>query len=125
MDVVRFSAAVFLFALLTACVEKSEYDELKRKSEETAKRLAQTQEDLQKAREKIGEFQAHRYETFQNGFRRWRLDTVKGTSCVMLTTDQDWKNKETSRQSCTCEDLYANEAHFPSEETLRAFKCID
>ena len=68
-------------------------------------------------------YQAHRYETFKNGVRTWRMDTVKGSSCVMLTTEEDWKKPETSHQSCICEDSY-NETPAPSLDILKALKCL-
>src|SRR5258708_3118246 len=86
--------AVSMSVLLTGCdayVEKAKYDELQKKLDETTKGLVDAKDELGKAREKIGEYQAHRYEIFKSGFRTWRLDTVTGKSCILLTTDSDWK----------------------------------
>jgi hypothetical protein len=107
-----------------AYVEKAKYDDVQKKSNETAKKLADAEEQLQKARHQIGEYQAHHYQMFKEGFRTWRLDTVNGTSCIMLTTDSDWKKPETKHQSCSCEDLY-RDGSTPSVEVLRYMGCIE
>jgi hypothetical protein len=107
-----------------AYVEKSKYEDVQKKANETAKKLADVGEQLQKAREQIGVYQAHRYEMFRQGFRTWRMDTVKGTSCIMLTNDSDWKNPATDHQSCVCEDLY-KDGKTPTYGLLRAFKCTE
>ena len=39
-----------------------------------------------------------RYQMYTQGFRTWRLDTVIGRICLLLTTDADWKKKETQLQ---------------------------
>jgi hypothetical protein len=41
-----------------------------------------------------------RYERFVNGFRTWRLDTATGKTCIMLTSEADWKRPETTVQGC-------------------------
>jgi len=118
---------LIMAAFLVGCdayVEKSTYEDLQKKANETAKKFADVEEQLQKAREQLGEYQAHRYQTFREGFRTRRMDTVEGTSCIMLTTEVDWKSAATNRQSCNCEDLYRDKAS-PSLEMLRLMKCIE
>lgn len=48
----------------------------------------------------VGRFQIHR-----DGFRTWRLDTATGRSCLILTTDTDWKTGAKDQTSCADEDF--------------------
>ena len=41
-----------------------------------------------------------RYTHFRVGFRTWRLDSATGESCILLTSDLDWKNDKTQLQGC-------------------------
>lgn len=41
-----------------------------------------------------------RYQLYRNGYRTWRLDSSTGATCILLTTEEDWKNADTSSQSC-------------------------
>jgi hypothetical protein len=77
-------------------ISKAEYDELKA--------AAQAKQ--------VGRYQLHR-----EGFRTWRLDTATGRSCLLLTTDNDWKNAASTQNSCATEDWQeAQERHrlYPS-----------
>jgi len=40
-------------------------------------------------REECGSLQIYR-----SGFRTWRLDTATGRTCILLTTDDDWKKPD-------------------------------
>jgi hypothetical protein len=46
----------------------------------------------------------HRYELRANGLRTWRFDPATGDTCIQLTSEADWKRKETKSQSCNCAD---------------------
>jgi hypothetical protein len=46
----------------------------------------------------------HHYELRSEGMRTWRFDSSTGETCVQLTSDADWKRKETKGQSCACSD---------------------
>jgi hypothetical protein len=48
--------------------------------------------------------QVGRYQLHKEGFRTWRLDTATGRSCLMLTTDADWKSEGNAASSCEAED---------------------
>ncbi len=93
------------FLLSRGCEQKSEYEAVREKLEDTTKQLTEAKESLKKSQDQLSDLQAHRYQTFTNGERTWRLDSVKGSSCILLTSDQDWKNGKTKTQSCACEDL--------------------
>jgi hypothetical protein len=41
-----------------------------------------------------------RYQIYSRGFRTWRLDTATGATCLLLTTEVDWKKPETSASGC-------------------------
>jgi hypothetical protein len=51
--------------------------------------------------------QVGRYQLHEQGFRTWRLDTATGRSCLLLTSDADWKGKGGEQGSCYEEDLAA------------------
>ena len=46
----------------------------------------------------------HHYELRNEGFRTFRFDPATGDTCIQLTSDADWKRKETKAQSCACTD---------------------
>ncbi len=46
----------------------------------------------------------HHYELRNEGLRTWRFDSATGDTCIQLTSDADWKRKETKSQSCACTD---------------------
>jgi hypothetical protein len=46
----------------------------------------------------------HHYELRNVGFRMFRFDPVTGDTCIQLTSEADWKLKDTKRQSCNCAD---------------------
>jgi hypothetical protein len=57
--------------------------------------LAQLRKDAEIGRS-IGRYQMH-----QIGVRTWRLDTATGISCLLLTTDADWKKPEVQAEACS------------------------
>ena len=42
-----------------------------------------------------------RYQTFTRGIRTWRLDTATGSSCLLLTSEEDWKKPDTAASACS------------------------
>ena len=98
--------AVFFWLLSSGCVEKTEYDGLQEKLDDAKKQLAETKDPLKKSQDQLTDLQAHRYQTFASGGRTWRLDSAKGSTCVLLASDQDWKSVKTKEESCICEDFY-------------------
>jgi hypothetical protein len=94
MNCIRTLALASL-ALLSGCdayVDKAKYDE--------------SQEALRKAREQIAQYQLHRYEIVPgHGIRTWRLDTITGSSCILLSSEADFKNPKTGYDTCECEDI--------------------
>jgi len=102
----NISMALFLTLalLLTACddyVEKPKYEALQKETADLKQQLAESQESLRKAQEQVAECLVHKYQTFENGIRTWRLDTVTGNTCVLLTTPEDWKKPAIKNQSCS------------------------
>jgi outer membrane lipoprotein-sorting protein len=83
--------------LLGACVQKTEYDALQTKLDNTTKELTEAKDSLKKSQDQLTDFQSHRYQTLTTGGRTWRLDTAKGSTCVLLASDQDWKNVKNER----------------------------
>lgn len=41
-----------------------------------------------------------RFQLIPLGVRVWRLDTVTGQNCLLLTSDEDWKKPTVSAQGC-------------------------
>jgi hypothetical protein len=41
-----------------------------------------------------------RYQQYSRGPRTWRLDSATGATCLLLTTDLDWKNPSTMAAAC-------------------------
>lgn len=41
-----------------------------------------------------------RYQQYHQGWRTWRLDTATGSTCLLLTTDGEWKKPEIAAQGC-------------------------
>jgi hypothetical protein len=41
-----------------------------------------------------------RYQIYRNGFRTWRLDSSTGNTCILLTTEADWKTPEAMASAC-------------------------
>ena len=74
-------------------IEKAKYDALR-------KELEKAEADLKAAQQEVSACQAHKYEIYRSGFRTWRLDTVTGATCILLTSDADWKKPETAAQGC-------------------------
>jgi hypothetical protein len=112
--------------LLSACIEKTEYDALQQKLNNATKELAEAKESSKKSQDQLTDLQAHRYQSVTNGGRTWRFDTAKGKSCILLTSDQDWKSRDTKKQSCNCEDFY-RDVEYPIIEgqTSEEFKLYE
>lgn len=53
--------------------------------------------------------QVGRYQLHKEGFRTWRLDTATGRSCLLLTSEADWKGKGSEQDSCALEDWAASQ----------------
>ena len=41
-----------------------------------------------------------RYQMQTRTFRTWRLDTATGETCLLLTTEEDWKDPKIREQMC-------------------------
>lgn len=107
----------------TACtelgyVEKKDYDAVQAK-------LTETENKLKAADKQIADFQAHRYSVYHQGWRTWRMDSVSGKTCILLTIDSDWKKSDTKASSCPCEDYIRDTANPLSEENkpVRQYAC--
>lgn len=85
-------------------IEKPKYDALQQKLNEAQQQLKDAQGELTKAQQQVSECQAHKYQIYTQGARTWRLDSVSGKTCVLLASEQDWKNPKTTESSCSCED---------------------
>jgi hypothetical protein len=87
-------------AFLMACdadtlgyVEKTKYDALQRQYEKA-------ESDLKAVQQQVSECQTHKYQIYKSGWRTWRLDSVTGATCILLTTDAEWKKPEIAAQGC-------------------------
>jgi hypothetical protein len=127
-EILRQLPIFFLFLVLCSCssetlgyVDKAKFDDSQKEIADMKKQLADTQEKLAASQKSVADYQAHKYQMFQSGFRTWRLDTATGDSCIALTTDSDWKSKKTKGQSCSCTDLFVDSA--TPNETVRKIYC--
>jgi hypothetical protein len=96
MTVVVLIACLFMVACdadTLGYVEKAKYDALQ-------KQLEKREADLKAAQDQVSACQAHKYEIYRSAFRTWRLDTVTGATCILLTTDDDWKKPATVAAGC-------------------------
>lgn len=103
-------------------VPKDKYDVSHVQLKKTQEELQKTEEELKKAQQQLQESQAHKYQIYTQGWRTWRLDSVTGKTCILLTSPQDWKKPETTQAGCPCEDAM-NDAQ-NTFEVLRAMGCF-
>lgn len=99
---------VLIVLSFTACtqlgyVPKKDYDAVQAQ-------LALSDSKLRGAEKELADFQAHRYSTFRDGARVWRMDSADGKSCILLATDGDWKKPSSMAQSCDCQDYLRDSA---------------
>jgi hypothetical protein len=81
-------------------VELGKYDALQKQYAASQEQLKMTETDLKTAQQQVSECQAHKYQIYKETWRTWRLDTVTGATCILLTTEADWKKPETTAQGC-------------------------
>lgn len=74
-------------------------------------RISSLEAEVKQLKDKVAELERkqaaapeHRYELRSEGFRTFRFDPSTGETCIQLTSDADWKRKETKAQSCACTD---------------------
>jgi len=61
----------------------------------------------------------HHYELRTEGSRTFRFDPATGRTCIQLTSDADWKRKETQFQSCDCHDKTDHWLKMPNDTAER------
>ena len=93
--------------------EKTQTDQAKYQLMLTERRLAETEA-------KLAAKPAHNYSRYTSGEREWRFDPESGDSCILLTTDSDWKKASTKKQSCACEDARHDYQAIPSADRNQA-----
>jgi hypothetical protein len=91
---IRFTILIFICVLQYGCgdykiVNSREYEVV------TKVDLAQLKKEAEIGRS-VG-----RYQIFTRGVRTWRLDTATGRSCLLLTSDEDWKKPDTAASGCS------------------------
>jgi hypothetical protein len=74
-------------------------------------RISSLESDVKQLKDKVAELEQkqtatpeHHYELRNEGFRTFRFDPATGDTCIKLTSEADWKRKETKEQSCACTD---------------------
>jgi hypothetical protein len=74
-------------------------------------RISSLESEVKQLKDKVAELEQkqaatpeHRYELRSEGFRTFRFDPSTCETCIQLTSDADWKRKETKAQSCDCAD---------------------
>lgn len=119
--------AMYLSLSLEGCedagfVQKDKYDALQTQMKKTQEELQQAREELKKAQQQLLESQAHKYQIYTQGWRTWRLDSVTGKTCILLTSPQDWEKPETTQEGCPCEDAMNDPQN--TFEVLRGMGCF-
>ena len=100
---------VGLVICLVGCgsyVERSKYEDSQRELQQARAELNQIKSQLKDAHQKLAEASAQKFSTYQNGGRTWRFNSQTGETCILLTSEWDWKNKKTQSQSCDCQDTF-------------------
>ncbi len=95
---------LFLFTvciLMTGCADTRKQDG-KISSLETE--VKQIRAELEQVKQQQEAAPKHHYELRTQGVRTFRFDPATGETCIQLTSNDDWKRKETKRQSCDCVD---------------------
>jgi len=103
-------------------VRKDKYDASQAQLKKAQEELQKAQEELKKAQQQLLESQAHKYQIYTQGWRTWRLDSVTGKTCILLTSPQDWKKPEITQEGCSCEDAMNDQQN--TFEMLRAMGCF-
>jgi hypothetical protein len=117
----RLLAVAFSVWLVACSSEQLGYVD-KKNYEDSQRKIAALQKDLAAAQKEVADLKAHQYQFMLVGYRTWRFDTVTGGSCIQLTSESDWKRKETKRQSCDCTDLFTDAEH-PPDKALTQMYC--
>jgi hypothetical protein len=103
--------AAFLLSLLIL-LNSSDCDPQKQDG-----RIAAIEADMKQLKADVAELKQkpkeHHYELRNEGLRTWRFDSATGETCIQLTSEADWKRKETKNQSCACTDNSDNWLQMP------------
>jgi hypothetical protein len=103
-----YLAVLLSLSLLMVCacedlgfVEKAKYERLVQENADLKKQLAQKEDEIKNTPH-------HHYSLHREGFRTFRFDADTGSTCIQLTTQDDWKKGDTKAQSCECVDYLAS-----------------
>ena len=110
-DAAAMVTGLALLMSLTGCdnyVDKGKYEASQRELQQVRTELNETKKQLQDAQRQVNETSAQKFSTYQNGGRTWRFNSTTGETCILLTSDLDWKNKKTKSQSCACQDSWSD-----------------
>lgn len=78
-------------------------DELAGKADDEKIKNTELQKELDVARREVEEAKSakpDRYKIVKEGFRTWRLDSATGSLCLLLSSDEDWKDPKMAAQGC-------------------------
>ncbi len=82
-------------------------------------RISSLEADVKQLKSEVAELKQkpkveHHYELRNEGLRTWRFDGATGETCIQLTSEADWKRKETKEQSCACSDNSVRYVQMPA-----------
>jgi hypothetical protein len=110
------------FSLLAVCscedigyVEKAKYDKLAQENADLKKQLAQKEDEIKKTPH-------HHYSLHREGLRTFRFDADTGSTCIQLTSQDDWKKSDIKKQSCDCQD-YIETTPMTATDEIRKMYC--
>lgn len=114
--------------LLSFCILLSSYNCDPQKQDERITSLeaevTQLKADITELKQRQESTPQHHYELREDGLRTWRFDPATGDTCIQLTSDADWKRKQTKSQSCACTDAsqeYLKDVPGETKEQKQAF----
>ena len=89
-------------------------------------RISSLESEVKQLKDKVAELERkqaatpeHHYELRNEGFRTWRFDSATGETCIQLTSEADWKRKETKAESCDCADKSQHYTEMPGGNDQR------
>jgi hypothetical protein len=116
MKLPRLSIIALLSCGLSGCGDFDVVDKSKVEVADRSKQVVISKEEYEQLKTDAAlTKQVGRYQLHKEGFRTWRLDTATGRSCLLLTTEADWKKPETMTQNnCAADDFQSESAKIKS-----------
>jgi hypothetical protein len=111
---------VMILLVLFVALSESGCDQQRQDEQRQDVRISSLEADVKQLKTDAAELKEkqkseHHYELRTEGHRTWRFDSATGETCIQLTSQGDWKHKETIAQSCQCLDERSEWLAMPRE----------